>query len=376
GISPYYTRDESWSDNQTFNTMNLGYLDLKPFKFLSFRSEWSLNYSSSRSRKYESKELRRETDSYAYQMSTATPKVGVSGGINYGRYQTYKWTTNNYLTFDKEFGKHHANMVVGHSAESFTFDGNSNQYEGFPSDYFTLSNANTELVATRQSVSYDQYRFLSYFGRAKYSYDGKYHAEFQYRADGSSRFGSKNRWGYFPGFALGWVISEENFMKQLSVLNYLKIRASRGFVGNAEMGNYPYLSTLVGWGPYGGPPGFFFDRIGNDQIHWESQVQTNLGLDFTILNNRISGNFDFFIKDARDLIVANKIGSFHGYNNTSIDVNLGTLRNTGFDFGLVSHNFNGEFQWDTEFNISKSKSVVTKLSPNQKIYRFREKQSC
>ncbi|NJK97803.1 MAG: SusC/RagA family TonB-linked outer membrane protein, partial [Bacteroidales bacterium] len=186
GISPYYTRDESWSDNQTFNTMNLGYLDLKPFKFLSFRSEWSLNYSSSRSRKYESKELRRETDSYAYQMSTATPKVGVSGGINYGRYQTYKWTTNNYLTFDKEFGKHHANMVVGHSAESFTFDGNSNQYEGFPSDYFTLSNANTELVATRQSVSYDQYRFLSYFGRAKYSYDGKYHAEFQYRADGSS----------------------------------------------------------------------------------------------------------------------------------------------------------------------------------------------
>ncbi len=366
GKNPYYLRDESWNDKQAFNTMTLGYVDVKPFKFLSFRSEWSLNFNNSRGRKYESKELRRETDSYAYQMSSSIPKVGVSGGINYGRYQVYNWTTNNYLTFDKEFGNHKVNVVAGQSAESYTSDGNGAQYEGFPSDYFTLTNANTELSATRQSITFDQYRFLSYFGRAKYSFKGKYHAELQYRADGSTRFGQNNRWGYFPGAALSWVFSEENFMKKISVIDYLKIRASRGFVGNAEMGNYPYLSSLLNWVPYGGSPGFLFDRIGNNEIHWESQVQTDLGIDFSILNNRISGNFDYFIKDARDLIVENRIGNFHGYNSQAINVNLGTLRNEGFDFGLTTHNFVGKFSWDTEFNISKSKSVIKKLSPNQK----------
>ncbi len=367
GINPLYIRDETWSDNQAMRTLTTGYLEFKPAEWLQVRSEWSLNYGNSRSRNYQSKEFRRETDSFAFAYSTSTPKVGVSGGINYGRYQTYNWTTNNYATFDKTFNNHRVNVVAGHSAEAFTFDGNSNQYEGFPSGYFTLTNANTELVATRQSVSFEQFRFLSYFGRAKYSYMDKYHAEVSYRTDGSSRFGEKDRWGYFPGVSVGWVISEENFMADVNQIDFLKLRLSRGFVGNAEMGNYPYLSTLVGWGPYGSTPGFFFRNIGNDQIRWESQVQTNAGLDFAILNNRISGTFDYFVKDARDLIVSNRIGNFHGYFAQNINVNLGTLRNRGFDIGISTRNLTGEFKWTTDFNISRAKSVITKLSPNQRF---------
>lgn len=367
GISPYYKRDETWSDSQSMNSLSIGYLELKPIDGLSVRSEWSLQFSNSRSRNYQSKDYRREADSYAYQMSTSIPKTGVSGGINYGRYQTYNWTTNNYATYDKSFRDHRINIVAGQTAESFTSDGNSNQYEGFPSEYFTLTNANTELAATRQSASFDQYRFLSYFGRAKYSYKDRYHAEVSYRADGSSRFGAKDRWGYFPGASLGWVMSEENFMEGITAINYMKLRLSHGFVGNAEMGsNYPYLSTLVGWGPYGSSPGFLFSNIGNDQIHWESQVQTNVGLDFTVLKNRISGTFDYFVKDARDLIVSNKIGNFHGYFSTGISVNLGTLRNSGFDLGITTHNLTGALTWDTEFNISRAHSVIKKLSPTQR----------
>lgn len=367
GINPLYIRDETWSDNQSMRTLTIGYIDLKPVEWLTFKSEWSLNFSNSRSRNYQSKEFRRETDSYAYAYSTSSPKVGVSGGIQYGRYQTYDWTTNNYATFDKTFGAHRVNAVAGHSAQAFTFDGNSNQYEGFPSGYFTLTNANTELVATRQSVSVEQFRFLSYFGRAKYSYLDRYHTEFSYRADGSSRFGSKNRWGYFPGVSLGWAISEEDFMDDVSAFDFLKLRLSRGFVGNAEMGNYPYLSTLVGWGPYGSTPGFFFNNIGNDQIHWESQVQTNVGLDFAILENRINGTIDYFVKDARDLIVSNRIGNFHGYFAQNINVNLGTLRNRGFDIGISTRNLTGAFVWNTDFNLSRANSVITKLSPNQRF---------
>lgn len=363
GINPLYKRDEKWSDEQTIRTLTVGYVELKPISGLSLKSEWSLNYHSTRSRDYESKEFRRETDSYAYQMTG----TGVSGGIKYGRYQTYNWTTNNYATFDKMFGDHRINVVAGHSAEAYTYDGNANQYEGFPSPYFTLTNANTELTATRQSVSYEQYRFLSYFGRARYGYKDKYHAEISYRADGSSRFGAQNRWGYFPGVSLGWVMSEEYFMSDIFQINYMKLRLSRGFVGNAEMGNYPYLSTLVNWAPYGFTSGFLFNRIGNDQIHWESQVQTNVGLDFTIFNNRFSGTFDYFVKDARDLIVSNRIGGFHGYFESAINVNLGTLRNKGFDFSITSHNIKGAFSWDTEFNISRAVSKITKLSPNQRF---------
>lgn len=367
GLNPLYKLAETWRDNQQAKALASSHIEVKPVEWLKIRSEWSLNYASMRLRDYQSKEFRRVEDSYAYQYSTSVPKVGVSGGINYGRYQTYNWNTSNYATFDKSFSKHRVNAVIGHSAEAYTYDGNNNQYEGFPSPYFTLTNANTELVATRQSVSYEQYRFLSYFTRAKYSYDDKYHAEISYRTDGSSRFGAKNRWGYFPGVSLAWTASEEKFMKELSWINFLKLRLSSGSVGNAEMGNYPYLSTLVNWAPYGSTAGFLFNSLGNDQIRWESQIQSNIGIDFTVLNNRLSGSVDYFIKNSNDLIVSNKIGTFQGYFVTDINVNLGQLTNKGFDVSLTSKNLTGAFKWTTDFNISTVNTKVRKLSPNQRF---------
>ncbi len=119
-------------------------------------------------------------------------------------------------------------------------------------------------------------------------------------------------------------------------------------------------------GTYGSTP-VSLNNIGNDEIHWESLVQTNGGIDFTILNNRISGTFDYFVKDARDLIVSNKIGNFHGYFAQNINVNLGTLRNKGFDLDITTKNLTGKFKWETEFNLSRAKTVITKLSPNQRI---------
>jgi TonB-dependent starch-binding outer membrane protein SusC len=366
GLNPYYKRDEWKSDGQSMNMFSLGYVDLKPLNFLNFRSEWSLRFSNSRNRTYNSREYRREHESFMYAQSTADPKVGVPGLIQYGRYQTYHWTTNNYFSFDKEFGIHKFGLVAGQSAESYTSDGNNAQYEGLPSDYFTLTNANTEIVSTRQSVSYEQFRFSSYFARAKYEFKKRYFAEFQFRRDGSSRFGEKNRWGNFPGASIAWLISDESFFDNINVFDFLKLRASRGFVGNAEIGNYPYLSTLVNWVAYGGHAGFLFANMGNTDIHWESQVQTNFGADFSIVKDRISGSIDYFIKDARDLIVQNQFGSFHGYNGRYVNVNLGTLRNQGFDFSIRTNNLNGHLQWFTDFNISRAKTLITKLSRDQR----------
>lgn len=357
GINPLYKRDQTWGDLQQLRNVGDVYLDLKPIKGLVIRTEWGIRASYNRNRDYQSRDFMRKGDGI---------DPTQEGSIKYGRSETYHYTGTNTVTFEKTIGTHGINAMVGNSIENYDSNGQSNTYEGFPTDYFTLTNSNSSIVSTRQGTSTEQYRLVSYMGRFRYNYNKKYFAEVNYRADYSSRFGKDNRWGYFPGMALSWVLSEENFAKQIAFLDFAKVRISRGKIGNSELDNYPYVSKVVNWGTYGAQPGFLFDNIGNGSIHWEQQLQTNAGLDFALFNDRISGSFDYFIKDVTDLIVNDKIGSYHGYYNTPIVKNLGGMTNKGFDIGLTTRNITGNFNWTTDFNISSAKSEVTKLSPQQR----------
>lgn len=358
GINPLYRRDWTWGDQQTLRNVGDFYLELKPIKGLVFRTDWGLRFEQNRSRSYQSREFRRKGDGI---------DPNLEGSISYSRSEAIRYTGTNTITYDKTIGNHGISLLAGNSVDSYNNNGQGNTWEGFPTDYFTLTNANTEIVTTRQSISIDQNRFISYFGRARYDFKKRYFIDVNYRADYSSRFGKDNRWGYFPGVALSWILSDENFMKNISLINYAKVRFSLGTVGNSEVGNYPYLSQVVNWASYGGQPGFFFNTIGNNSIHWEKQLQTNVGIDFTILNNRISSSFDYFFKNVTDLIVNNKINNYMGYFSTAIVQNLGGLENKGFDILITSRNIDGQFKWITDFNISRSRSKVTKLSPQQRF---------
>jgi TonB-linked SusC/RagA family outer membrane protein len=357
GINPLYRSEETWADDQSIQNLTIGWAELEPLDGLKLRSEWGLRYTGSRSRNYQSREFHRPGDGI---------DPAQSGSIKYGRYQTYYWNSNNTLNYEKQINEHLVNVMAGVTMDSYFNDGNSLTEEGFPSDYFTLTNANTEVVSTRVSTSINEYRFLSYIARLKYGFRDRYFAEFQYRRDGSSRFGPESRWGNFPGGAVSWIASDESFMSHIKWLDHLKFRLSIGTVGNAEIGNYPYLSGLVGWAPFGNTPGFLFNNIGNQTIRWEKQLQTDAGFDFALFKGTVSGSFDYFIKNQNDLIVSNKIGNFHGYFNTNINVNLGDMQTKGFDFNITTKNLNNNgFQWTTDFNISHFKSIIDKLSPNQ-----------
>jgi len=357
GINPLYRGDQTWGDQQQMRTVGDVYLDIRPMKGMVFHTEWGLRFAQSRNRNYQSRDFMRKGDGI---------DPNQEGSISNSRYETYRYTGTNTLTYGKTINEHAFNIMVGNSLENFDNNGQSNTYEGFPTDYFTLTNANTSIVSTRQSISVDQYRFISFMGRARYDFKKRYFAEINYRADYSSRFGKDNRWGYFPGAGASWVISEENFMKDIHWINYAKFRLSCGNVGNGEVGNYPYLSQVVNWGTYGGQPGFLFNNIGNNSHHWEKQVRTNIALDYTVVENRISGSIEYFVKVVYDLIVNNKIGAYHGYYVTSIVENLGGMKNSGFDFNISSKNLIGKLKWTTDLNISKAKSIVTKLSPQQR----------
>ena len=351
-----YKQEETWQDEQRLRGFTNVYLLIEPLAGLSLRSDFSISFGNNRLRTYLSKDYQRAGEGI-------DPNAG-GGAIRYSRNQFYNWNIDNVLTYKRQFGEHGMTLMAGTNAQSYFSDGNNITEEGFPSDYFTLTNSNTEIVQTRISTSINEYRFTSFFGRAQYNFRNRYFAEFNYRADASSRFGPENRWGYFPGGAVAWVISEESFMSNLGVIEFLKLRASYGSVGNAEMGgNFPYLSQLVAWAPYGGQPGFLFSNIGNKAVEWEKQVQLNVGLDFTLLNDRINGSVEYFDKDSRDLLVSYRIGSYHGYFRTNININLGELNNRGFDFNIETKNLTGNFKWTTNFNISRAFTEVTKLSP-------------
>jgi hypothetical protein len=187
--------------------------------------------------------------------------------------------------------------------------------------------------------------------------------------DGSSRFGPGNRWGDFPGISASWIFSEEEFIRNALPFLYLaRLRASWGEVGNAETGgDFQYLGTSLTWFNYGGYRGESFQNIGNETLQWETTRQTDIGMDLALFRGRINFTVDYFDKLSEDLLLTYRIGQFHGYWNSSITQNVGSLKFKGWEFTLSTINvegLGGRFKWSTDFNLSLQSSEVLALSNN------------
>jgi TonB-linked SusC/RagA family outer membrane protein len=204
----------------------------------------------------------------------------------------------------------------------------------------------------------NEYTFLSYFGRINYKFNDKYLLSVSGRADASSRFGENNRFGFFPAASLGWIISEEAFLKDNNVVSFLKTRLSYGITGNAEIGNYDHLGTWEGAG-YAGNAGLTPKRIPNPDLTWEKASQLDLGLDFGFFKNRISGEVDYFIKKSSDLLLDVPVPGTTGFEIQT--QNIGKVENKGFEFVLNTDNMTGDFKWKTSLNLSFIKNKVTDL---------------
>ncbi len=281
----------------------------------------------------------------------------VNGSGSFILSQSTSFNTNNYFTYIPKLNENSKlNAILGMSYLQNDTKGSSAAGEQYPSDAIkNLSGATSITAANSTNI---RYTFLSYFLRGNYSFMDKYLIGASIRTDGSSRFGPENRYGWFPSASVGWVLSEENFLKNVSFLSFLKLRASWGLTGNAEIGESNFLS-LYSVSNYPGLPGFVPAQLGDPNLKWEKTSQTDIGLEFGIIKNRISGEVDVYKKHTTDLLLAINIPATTGY--TTILENLGTMDNKGIEVSLNSNNLVGKFKWSTSLNVAYNKNKVVDI---------------
>jgi TonB-dependent starch-binding outer membrane protein SusC len=269
------------------------------------------------------------------------------------RVNVNNWYSNNYFSFDKTIAeKHEVNAMLGMSAEkSYQRD---NEYWAEQLANPTLHNPGSG--TKKGGTAYEGgYSFLSYFARANYAYDGKYLLAMSLRRDGSSRFGPDNRFGWFPAASVGWILSDEPFLKGIPVLSFLKIRASYGMTGNASIGNYRYFGSYYAT-QYNGESGIGTGNIANPNLGWEKVSQFDAGLDWGILDGRITGGIDWYYKSTADMLLNVNIPQTSG--SSSVTRNVGSMLNRGIELFVTSNNLTGKLKWKTELNLARNYNEI------------------
>lgn len=295
-------------------------------------------------------------------------------------------STDNYLSYDKNLGKHDVSAIVGFAAEQWQFSNDEVSANGYTSDKLqTISAATT--VIDFGSEEYEK-SLMSVFARANYAFDNKYLLSASFRRDGSSIFGNNNKYGNFPAFSAGWIVTNESFVEDSWVgtwLNKLKVRASYGFTGNDvldtnnnQIDHYPSLSLLdTSTAVVGGSTvnGYNPLNIANEDLQWERLREFNPGIDFGFFNNIISGSFDYYERTSDQLLLYNPISSTTGF--TDALVNRGEVKNTGIEFELRSRNYSREnFSWNTTLIASKNENeLVDFAESNGQIQNVDEKRA-
>ena len=204
-----------------------------------------------------------------------------------------------------------------------------------------------------------EYSFLSYFARLNYSLKNRYLLTATIRRDGSSRFGENNKFGTFPAVSAGWILTEENFMKSMPAISYLKLKAGVGLTGNAEIGNYAQwgLTSVTNTQLYNGQLYWNITSLANPDLKWETTKKYDLALEYGLFKNRISGEVAYYVNDASDLFLSVGTATSTGYG--SVLGNVGIVRNKGIEFSISTKNIvKRNFTWTTDFNIARNTNKV------------------
>lgn len=260
-------------------------------------------------------------------------------------------------------GRHNLNIVVGQTAQNYETEDTKIIAEGLNNitTVFDLS-TNTRLANNIYS-GFRDWSLMSFLGRAVYGFDNKYLFTASIRADGSSRFGAGNRYGVFPSASFAWIMSEEAFLRDVAVIDNLKLRTSYGVTGNQEIGSYNSLATLEPTRAVLNDilaPGLRPGRIPNDQLGWESTTQFNVGFDLSLFSGRLQTTFDYYNKRTDDLLYDLEIPRTTGFDE--ILSNIGSIRNSGVELTITSFNIQKpNFEWSTDFNYSFNRNEVLDL---------------
>ncbi|KAA2242914.1 TonB-dependent receptor [Chitinophaga agrisoli] len=323
------------------------YADVYILPDLKFRSNFGIDYNNSMFDLF--------VDPFRTSYGRARQGIGQNNTdlINY-------WIAENTLSYNKTFGKHTVGIMGGVVAQKTKWESAKIEKIGFSSGGIPTTNAGSVFQVAENTKS--EKKNASFLGRVNYSFEDKYLLTANFRADASSVFGPDHRWGYFPSASIGWRVSQEDFLKGVTAINDLKLRAGWGLVGNDQLGDqrYPWLGRVTTGSnyPIGGAvlPGTSPSSFENKNLKWESTEQINVGLDITVLDSRLTFSADAYIKNTSDLLLNVPVPKSTGFDIST--QNVGKLRNKGLEFLVSSRNFTGEFQWETDFNISFNRNKV------------------
>jgi TonB-linked SusC/RagA family outer membrane protein len=289
--------------------------------------------------------------------------LGIGGyALNYAS-SAENYDTKLLLNYHQSFAsKHNVEAVAGMEYQRYNDVYSEVDGTGFPNDDLKTVYSAANIVYGTGAKNY--YRFLSYLARVNYDYMSKYLFAVTGRYDGSSRFGQNNRYGFFPSVSAGWVLSQENFWKNISAISFLKLRASYGIIGNAEIPNFSYAG-LYGVSSYGGNSALYPSTLPNPDLTWERTAQTDFGIDFGILKDRINGELDYYLKKTDGLLLDVPVPSTTGF--TSQTQNVGKTQNSGFEFLINADILVNTFTWSASVNFAANKNKVVELAPGQTI---------
>jgi TonB-linked SusC/RagA family outer membrane protein len=322
-------------------------------KDLRFRSTVSLNMQNYNQRNF----LPSYIDIAGPQGNLANP-----GGIGSNANSRFAdWFLENALTYTKQFNKHAVNAVIGQSYETTKYSYFRATATGYPNNTTLtgLSSADSVIGVAGDEPGSPQSYLLSFYARINYGYLDKYLFTFTGRADGSSKFGPDNKYGYFPSGAIAWRMSRENFLKNVGWINDLKLRGSYGITGNQNIGDQIYR-TLYSPVTYNGASALIPTQLGNQGIKWESTREADIGLDLSLLSDRLNATFDYYNRQTDDALFSLPVAASSSYTN--LLENAVGLRNRGFEASVGGEIIRGRgFTWTASINVTWNNSIVTRL---------------
>ncbi|RLD79672.1 MAG: TonB-dependent receptor [Bacteroidetes bacterium] len=270
-----------------------------------------------------------------------------------------KYQLENLLTYSKSFDKHKLNILLGQSAQSFREDYNSGYIEEFPNNSIHVLGGGVTNPAV-DGWAYE-WSLSSFFGRLNYNYDDKYLLEANVRRDGSSRFAEEYRYGVFPSFSAGWVLSNESFLDGNKIISFLKLRGSWGQLGNQEIGEYAYSQSFATGYNYiidnSRRGGVAIRELANPELTWEKTTITDIGLDFNLFDHKITVVADWFNKTSNDVLVRLPIPLIVGVDLAPYQ-NIGEIQNTGWEVAVGYQDKFGDFSFYTNVNLSQIKNEI------------------
>ncbi|WP_067150991.1 SusC/RagA family TonB-linked outer membrane protein [Pseudotamlana agarivorans] len=347
--NPYAVANEIVNETKTDDFRANLYANWQIFKNLDFRTTFGFS-------------TRNETAAYfkpqTFQLST--------GGASLANLKRTNVLSENYLTYSAELGKGNLEVLGGYSFQNVTNERFSASTQNLLSDDFMWYNLEAGHVETRRvTSSYSASEIQSLFGRVNYDWNDKYLFTATVRRDGASNFAENNKYAVFPSGAIGWKISNENFLKDSNTISNLKLRASYGLTGNQAISPYQSLAALLVTPSteVGTDASVAVAQEANPDLKWETSYQTNIGFDLGLLNNRISFSFDYYNIDTKDLLLdATSTPDYLGATSLVVFQNIGEINNKGFELSLNTTNItNKNFTWTTDFNWSTNKNEVVSL---------------